>query len=130
MAALFLNLLFRKENEYCLKIFISRFAGTLSRDQAAAILNGQQDGAFIIRESPTSPGLAISIKYGNDIKHIKFQRSANRYYLTEAKQFSSVEEVINYYKNNSLGVSFPSLPTKLTKGVSSKLVLLLDFSII
>lgn len=95
------------------------FAGTLSRDQAAAILNEQQDGAFLIRESPNSPGLAISIKYGNSVKHIKFGKSADRYYLTEAKQFASVEEVINYYKNNSLGVSFPTLPTRLTKGVST-----------
>ena len=75
----------------------------------------------MIRESPNSPGLAISIRYGNDVKHIKIGRSGNRYYLTEAKQFESVEEVINYYKVNTLGVSFPTLPTNLTIGVSSKI---------
>ncbi|XP_066931830.1 proto-oncogene vav-like isoform X2 [Clytia hemisphaerica] len=95
------------------------FAGQLSRDQASGVLNGHPDGAFLIRESPNSPGLAISIRYGNDVKHIKIGRSGSRYYLTEAKQFESVEEVINYYKVNTLGVSFPTLPTNLTIGVST-----------
>ena len=104
-----------------------RFAGTLSRDQASAILNGNKDGSFLIRESPTSPGLAISIRFGSDVKHIKIGRSGNRYFLTEAKQFESVDEVINYYKLNSLGVSFPSLPTKLTTRVSSKIMDLFIF---
>lgn len=96
------------------------YAGNMSRDGATALLNNQCDGAFLIRESPNQPGLAISIRYKNDTKHIKIGNVNNKFFLTEPKQFSSVLELINYYKANSLGVSFPTLPTKLTKGVAQK----------
>ena len=89
----------------------------MSRDGAAALLSSHGDGAFLIRESPNQAGLAISIRYKSDTKHIKVGYANNKYYLTDPKQFSSVLELVNYYKANSLGVSFPTLPTKLTKGV-------------
>ena len=97
-----------------------RFAGVLSRDEAAQILCNYFDGAFLVRESPNQPGLALSIRYKHETKHIKITSNNNRYYITDPKQFPSVAELIHYYKNNSLGTSFPSLPTKLTRGVGSK----------
>jgi len=93
------------------------FAGVLSRDEASQILCTYGDGSFLIRESPNQPGLAISIRYKTETKHIKIGNNNNRYYITDPKQFPSVNDLVTYYKNNSLGISFPTLPTKLTKGV-------------
>lgn len=94
------------------------YAGVLSRDEAAQILVNYGDGAFLIRESPNQPGLAISIRYKADTKHIKIGHANNRVFLTDPKQFPSIADLVMYYKSNSLGTSFPSLPTKLTRGVA------------
>ena len=100
----------------------------LSRDEASQILWNYFDGAFLVRESPNQPGFALSIRYKHETKHIKIASNNNRYYITDPKQFPSINELIHYYKNNSLGTSFPSLPTKLTKGVGSKYYWILIFS--
>lgn len=94
----------------------------MSRDQAAEQLHGQANGSFLIRKSPNQPGLAISIAFQGDIKHIKIVHQNNRYYLTDPKQFTSVPELVSHYQEESLGSSFPALPTKLTKGVGPSML--------
>ena len=86
----------------------------LSREQSEEMLNGQSDGTFVIRKSDHA-GLVLSIQYRNDSFHIKIKNRDNRVYLTDARQFSSIDEMISYYATNGLGRSFPAVPVKLTQ---------------
>ena len=89
------------------------FVGILSRDQAAEMLKDSPDGAFLIRESEKG-GLVISIHYNNSSFHIKITEKNDHVYLTDAKQFPTVEELLSYYQSNTLGASFPTVPSKLS----------------
>ena len=90
------------------------FAGILSRDQANVMLKGYPNGAFLIRESERG-GMVVSVQYDNTTFHIKITEKNGAVYLTDAKPFGSVDELITYYKSNSLGASFPTVPSELTQ---------------
>lgn len=92
----------------------SWFAGVLSRDQAADMLKDSLDGSYLIRESERG-GLVLSIQYNNSSFHIKIAEKNNQVYLTDAKQFSSVDELLTYYESNTLGNSFPTVQSVLTQ---------------
>jgi len=92
----------------------SWFAGVLSRDQANDMLRGCPNGAFLIRESEKG-GLVISVQYDNNTFHIKITERNGQVFLTDAKPFRSVDELITYYETNSLGTSFPTVPSELTQ---------------
>lgn len=92
----------------------SWFAGILSRDEAGELLKGSPDGSFLIRESEKGY-LVISIQYNKNSFHIKITEKSDNVYLTDAKQFPSVEELLSYYQSNTLGASFPTVPSKLNQ---------------
>lgn len=94
------------------------FAGRKDRPQAEQELSSKSDGTFLIRESVNRAGeYALSVKFRNNVKHIKIPYEEGAFYLTKAISFGSVEELVDYYKANTLGVSFPGLDTKLRHGV-------------
>ncbi|KAL9988022.1 hypothetical protein ACROYT_G002419 [Oculina patagonica] len=97
------------------------FAGKKDRPFATQELNNKSDGTFLIRESVNRSGeYALSVKYRNEVKHIKIPYDEGSFYLTKAIAFASVEELVEYYKANTLGVSFPGLDTKLRYGVNEE----------
>ncbi|CAH1785618.1 unnamed protein product [Owenia fusiformis] len=93
------------------------FVGELSREAAAARLDGHPGSTYLVRESigPARRGeFALSIKYGSTAKHIKINRTpSNEFYIADIKVFKSIPELVEYYQKNSLEESFPELQTTL-----------------
>ena len=48
-------------------------------------------------------------------KHIKIMRNpqTERFYVSDACDFDSIEDLVDYYQKNTLGVSFPGVDTTL-----------------
>nr|CAB3250834.1 protein enhancer of sevenless 2B [Phallusia mammillata] len=81
------------------------YYGKISRIKAEQTLNKQvyPDGAFLIRESESSPGdFSLSVKYGNGVQHFKVLRDgAGKYFLWVVK-FNSLNELIKYHREQSI----------------------------
>uniref|UniRef100_A0A8C7ZT33 Vav 3 guanine nucleotide exchange factor b n=1 Tax=Oryzias sinensis TaxID=183150 RepID=A0A8C7ZT33_9TELE len=90
------------------------FAGPMERLQAEAELINRVNSTYLVRHrSKEYTEYAISIKYNNDVKHIKILTKDGCYYIAENKKFRSILELIEYYKHHSLREGFKSLDTTL-----------------
>ncbi|XP_014858191.1 PREDICTED: guanine nucleotide exchange factor VAV3 isoform X1 [Poecilia mexicana] len=90
------------------------FAGPIERFQAEAELINRVNSTYLVRHrSKEFTEYAISIKYNNDVKHIKILTKEGCYYIAENKKFRSILELIEYYKHHSLREGFKSLDTTL-----------------
>uniref|UniRef100_A0A8C5FQV9 Vav guanine nucleotide exchange factor 3 n=1 Tax=Gadus morhua TaxID=8049 RepID=A0A8C5FQV9_GADMO len=102
---------------YCPDVFVSltdRFAGPMERFQAEAELLNRGNSTYLVRHrSRESTEYAISIKYNNDVKHIKILAKDGCFHIAENKRFRSILELIEYYKHHSLKEGFRSLDTTL-----------------
>ncbi|XP_075435050.1 guanine nucleotide exchange factor VAV2 isoform X2 [Ascaphus truei] len=90
------------------------FAGNMERPQADNLLKSHVSGSYLIRERPAeAERFAISIKFNDEVKHIKVVEKENWIYITEAKKFESLLELVEYYQTHSLKESFKQLDTML-----------------
>ncbi|MEE6497867.1 hypothetical protein FKM82_002900 [Ascaphus truei] len=83
------------------------YAGRVSRQSAEeALLSRRYLGAFLIRESESSPGeFSISVNYGQHVQHFKVLRErSGKYYLWETK-FNSLNELVEFYRTTSIAKS-------------------------
>uniref|UniRef100_A0A8C6SZU8 Vav guanine nucleotide exchange factor 3 n=1 Tax=Neogobius melanostomus TaxID=47308 RepID=A0A8C6SZU8_9GOBI len=89
------------------------FAGPMERFQAEAELINRVNSTYLVRHrSKEFTEYAISIKYNNDVKHIKILTKEGCFHIAENKKFRSIE-LIEYYKHHSLREGFRSLDTTL-----------------
>uniref|UniRef100_A0A8C4PW35 Growth factor receptor bound protein 2 n=1 Tax=Eptatretus burgeri TaxID=7764 RepID=A0A8C4PW35_EPTBU len=80
------------------------FHGRTSRAKAEELLSRQRhDGAFLVRESETSPGdFSLSVKFGDGVQHFKVLRDgAGKYFLWVVK-FNSLNELVEYHRTTSV----------------------------
>lgn len=84
------------------------YHGRISRVEAENILmkkaiKPEHDGAFLIRESESSPGdFSLSVKYGDGVQHFKVLRDgAGKYFLWVVK-FNSLNDLIDYHRTQSI----------------------------
>uniref|UniRef100_A0A5F8GEC9 GRB2 related adaptor protein n=1 Tax=Monodelphis domestica TaxID=13616 RepID=A0A5F8GEC9_MONDO len=80
------------------------FAGRISRQFAEEILLRRNHlGAFLIRESESSPGeFSVSVNYGNQVQHFKVLReNMGKYFLWEEK-FNSLNELVDFYRTTTI----------------------------
>ncbi|KAK7881279.1 hypothetical protein WMY93_029688 [Mugilogobius chulae] len=90
------------------------FAGPIERFQAEAELINRVNSTYLVRHrSKDFTEYAISIKYNNDVKHIKILTKDGCFHIAENKKFRSIVELIEYYKHHSLREGFRSLDTTL-----------------
>ncbi|XP_041718158.1 guanine nucleotide exchange factor VAV3 isoform X2 [Coregonus clupeaformis] len=90
------------------------FAGPMERLQAEAELINRGNSTYLVRHrSREFTEYAISIKYNNDVKHIKILTRDGCFHIAENKKFRSILELIEYYKHHSLREGFRSLDTTL-----------------
>eukprot|EP00794_Sanderia_malayensis_P015956 gene15956-17561_t len=90
------------------------FVGKMNRSIASEKLQRQPDGTYLVRESDHEKNsFVLSVIYKDDVKHIKIIWGGLYYFLTDNVQFKSIPELIDYYKRNTLGINFPTLPTVL-----------------
>uniref|UniRef100_A0A672UUR8 Vav guanine nucleotide exchange factor 2 n=1 Tax=Strigops habroptila TaxID=2489341 RepID=A0A672UUR8_STRHB len=91
-----------------------RFAGNMERQQTDNLLKSHVSGTYLIRERPAeAERFAISIKFNEEVKHIKVVEKDNWIHITEAKKFESLLELVEYYQSHSLKESFKQLDTTL-----------------
>ncbi|XP_020837599.1 guanine nucleotide exchange factor VAV2 isoform X5 [Phascolarctos cinereus] len=90
------------------------FAGNMERQQTDNLLKSHASGTYLIRERPAeAERFAISIKFNDEVKHIKVVEKDNWIHITEAKKFESLLELVEYYQCHSLKESFKQLDTTL-----------------
>uniref|UniRef100_A0A2K5CYY4 Guanine nucleotide exchange factor VAV2 n=1 Tax=Aotus nancymaae TaxID=37293 RepID=A0A2K5CYY4_AOTNA len=90
------------------------FAGSMERQQTDNLLKSHASGTYLIRERPAeAERFAISIKFNDEVKHIKVVEKDNWIHITEAKKFDSLLELVEYYQCHSLKESFKQLDTTL-----------------
>ncbi|KAJ1096748.1 hypothetical protein NDU88_001879 [Pleurodeles waltl] len=80
------------------------YAGRISRQVAEEILlKRRQLGAFLIRESESSPGeFSVSVNYGEHVQHFKVLRErSGKYFLWEEK-FNSLNELVDFYRTTTI----------------------------
>lgn len=90
------------------------FAGNMERPQSDNLLKSYVTGTYLIRERlDEAERFAVSIKFNDEVKHIKVVEKDNWIYITEAKKFESLLELVEYYQVHSLKESFKLLDTTL-----------------
>ncbi|CAL8279263.1 unnamed protein product [Lota lota] len=90
------------------------FAGPLERSQAEVELLNCENSTFLVRHrSKESTEYAISIKFNDEVKHIKILTKEGCFYIAETRLFKSLLDLVEYYKDNSLREGFRSLDTTL-----------------
>uniref|UniRef100_A0A3Q0QUL7 Vav guanine nucleotide exchange factor 2 n=1 Tax=Amphilophus citrinellus TaxID=61819 RepID=A0A3Q0QUL7_AMPCI len=95
-------------------LFLCRFAGNMERQQADNLLKSHCSGTYLIRErTAEAERFAISIKFNDEVKHIKVVEKDSWIHITEAKKFESLLELVEYYQLHSLKESFKLLDTTL-----------------
>eukprot|EP00055_Hartaetosiga_balthica_P004100 m.10126 g.10126 ORF g.10126 m.10126 type:complete len:258 (+) comp3618_c0_seq1:60-833(+) len=87
------------------------FHGPISREDSERILlAAPYDGAYLIRESQSSPGgfslsVRVSNRAGVHVQHFKIIRDDHGKYFLWVTKFNSLNELINYQKSNSVSRS-------------------------
>uniref|UniRef100_A0A8C9XRS0 Vav guanine nucleotide exchange factor 2 n=1 Tax=Sander lucioperca TaxID=283035 RepID=A0A8C9XRS0_SANLU len=95
-------------------LLLCRFAGNMERQQADNLLKSHSSGTYLIRErTAEAERFAISIKFNDEVKHIKVIEKDSWIHITEAKKFESLLELVEYYQAHSLKESFKLLDTTL-----------------
>ncbi|XP_006863886.1 PREDICTED: guanine nucleotide exchange factor VAV2 [Chrysochloris asiatica] len=90
------------------------FAGNMERQQTDNLLKAHASGTYLVRERPAeAERFAISIKFNDEVKHIKVVEKDSWIHITEAKKFESLLELVEYYQYHSLKESFKQLDTTL-----------------
>ncbi|XP_035301316.1 proto-oncogene vav isoform X2 [Cricetulus griseus] len=90
------------------------YAGPMERAGAEGILINRSDGTYLVRQRvKDTEEFAISIKYNVEVKHIKIMTSEGLYRITEKKAFRGLQELVEFYQQNSLKDCFKSLDTTL-----------------
>uniref|UniRef100_A0A669F154 Vav guanine nucleotide exchange factor 2 n=1 Tax=Oreochromis niloticus TaxID=8128 RepID=A0A669F154_ORENI len=95
--------------------------GNMERQQADNLLKSHCSGTYLIRErTAEAERFAISIKFNDEVKHIKVIEKDSWIHITEAKKFESLLELVEYYQSHSLKESFKLLDTTLRCPYKSK----------
>ncbi|XP_061489861.1 guanine nucleotide exchange factor VAV3 isoform X3 [Rhineura floridana] len=90
------------------------YAGTMERLQAEAELINRVNSTYLVRcRTKESGEYAISIKYNNEVKHIRIFTRECFFHIAENRKFKSLMELVEYYKHHSLKEGFRSLDTTL-----------------
>uniref|UniRef100_A0A674AR99 Vav guanine nucleotide exchange factor 2 n=1 Tax=Salmo trutta TaxID=8032 RepID=A0A674AR99_SALTR len=120
-STLFMNSLIRQPSRETDYYGYPWFAGNMERTQADNLLKSHSSGTYLIRErTAEAERFAISIKFNDEVKHIKVIEKDSWIHITEAKKFESLLELVEYYQSHSLKESFKLLDTTLRYPYKSK----------
>lgn len=90
------------------------YAGTMERLQAETELINRINSTYLVRYRTKESGeYAISIKYNNEVKHIKIFTRDGFFHIAENRKFKTLQDLVEYYKHHSLKEGFRSLDTTL-----------------
>jgi len=80
------------------------YYGSIKRAKAEEILSRQpHDGAFLIRESESTPGnFSLSVKFGDEVLHYKvLKNDASKYFIGLIK-FNSLNQLVDHHRTSSV----------------------------
>uniref|UniRef100_A0A8C5APR2 Vav 3 guanine nucleotide exchange factor b n=1 Tax=Gadus morhua TaxID=8049 RepID=A0A8C5APR2_GADMO len=98
----------------CPCVSAEKFAGPMERSQAEVELLNCENSTFLVRHrTKESAEYAISIKFNDEVKHIKILTKEGWFYIAETRLFKSLLDLVEYYKDHSLREGFRSLDTTL-----------------
>ncbi|XP_072525083.1 guanine nucleotide exchange factor VAV3b isoform X2 [Salminus brasiliensis] len=90
------------------------YAGLMERHHAELELIERENSTYLIRHrSRECSEYAISIKYNDEVKHIKILTKDGCFYIAEGRTFKTMLGLVEYYKQHSLREGFRSLDTTL-----------------
>ncbi|XP_041440009.1 proto-oncogene vav isoform X1 [Xenopus laevis] len=90
------------------------YAGPMERKDAEVLLANRSDGTYLVRQRVKDAGeFAISIKFNQEVKHMKVISQGGLWKLTEKKGFKGLTDLIEHYQQNSLKDCFKLLDTTL-----------------
>ncbi|XP_048353110.1 guanine nucleotide exchange factor VAV3 isoform X2 [Sphaerodactylus townsendi] len=90
------------------------YAGAMERLQAETELINRINSTYLVRYRTKESGeYAISIKYHNEVKHIKILTRDGFFHIAENRRFKSLMELVEYYRHHSLKEGFRCLDTTL-----------------
>ncbi|XP_071521753.1 protein vav isoform X2 [Panulirus ornatus] len=87
------------------------WAERMARDDASIHLALSPEGTFLVRWSDRHEMPVLSLKANGDVKHMRVfrQDETKFFYLSEARYFRSIVELINFYRQSPLSESFTGL---------------------
>lgn len=82
------------------------YYGRVTRVHSELILMNRKTGSFVVRISESSPSdFSLSLQFGSKVRHYKiFRDSQKKYHIWDVK-FDSLNQLIDYYHNNSMSMS-------------------------
>ena len=91
------------------------FWGSISRKEASELLQGKEDGSFLVRNSQKQTGeWTLTVKKGGNDKLIKIMQRDGRYGFREDDlKYSSVQDLIKFFRENSLEMYNSKLNVRL-----------------
>ncbi|XP_065179814.1 growth factor receptor-bound protein 2-like [Sycon ciliatum] len=80
------------------------FFGRITRSKAEELLLQQSiDGAFLIRESESTPGeFSLSVRFQGQVQHFKVLRDGAGMYFLWVVKFNSLNELVEYHRTSSV----------------------------
>ncbi|XP_077061418.1 GRB2 related adaptor protein b isoform X3 [Siphateles boraxobius] len=79
------------------------FVGGISRQAAENRLRPLECGAFLIRESESTPGeFSVSVSYGDHVQHFRVLKDGLGQYFIWDEVFSSLNQLVDFYRINSI----------------------------
>ncbi|XP_048575728.1 growth factor receptor-bound protein 2 [Nematostella vectensis] len=83
------------------------FKGKITRKQSEEMLSEfKTDGAFLVRESETSPGdFSLSVRFNNQVQHFKVFRDTDRKYYLWNTKFLSLNKLVDHHREASVSRS-------------------------